>query len=217
MRTLRDLITADATVRLNVPADQLQMTFNPADEKTLNLAEPQFKFNLEARRVFGLGDVSWEVLIVTESGNKKVPISATARAWIKQVVLVRPIAYRQVIQNDDLIEKRILTDKLPDDPLLTLTQCVGQEAARELKPGTVMTARMVSPVDLVRPGQFVTVTLAAGGVRIKTVARAKEAGSYGQIVKVQNDATREMYDVVLTGPQEGTISPASEVGESAER
>ena len=113
-----------------------------------------------------------------------------------------------MIQYDDLIEKRILTDKLPDDVLLALAQCVGQEAARELKPGMVMTARLVNAVDLVRPGQFVTVTLASGGVRIKTVARAKEAGSYGQTVKVQNDETREMYEVVLTGPQAGTISPA---------
>lgn len=207
VRTLRDLIIADAVVRLNVPADELQMTFNPADEKTLNLAEPQFKFNLEPRRVFGLGEVSWNVLVVMEGGQQKQTITATARAWLKEVELVRPVTYRQVIQTDDLIEKRILTDKLPDDVLLALAQCVGQEAARELKPGMVMTARMVNAVDLVRPGQFVTVTLSSGGVRIKTVARAKESGSYGQTVKVQNDATREMYEVVLTGPQAGTISP----------
>ena len=80
VRTLRDLIIADAVVRLNVPADQLQMTFNPADEKTLNLAEPQFKFNLEPRRVFGLGEVSWNVLVVMEGGQKKQTITATARA-----------------------------------------------------------------------------------------------------------------------------------------
>src|SRR6185437_5546551 len=43
VHTLRDLITADASVRLNVPVDQLQMNFNPADDKLLNLSEPQFK------------------------------------------------------------------------------------------------------------------------------------------------------------------------------
>ena len=201
--TLRDLIVADAAIRLNVPIDTLQMTFNPADDTTLNLSEPQFRFNLEARHVFGLGDVEWNVLIVTDSGNKKVSIEATARAWQNQVVLVKPVAFGQVIRSVDVVERRVLVDHLPDDPLLTLAQCVGQECARELKPGTIMTARMVNPVDLAKVGQFITVTLASGNIRIKTVGRAMEAGSFGQTIKVKNEATEETYEVLLTGPQEG--------------
>jgi flagella basal body P-ring formation protein FlgA len=207
VRSLRELLQADAAVRLSVPAEQLQITFNPADEKILNLAEPQFKFNLEPRRLFGLGDVAWDVLIVTETGTKKVPVAATARAWQRQLVLNRPLAYRQVIRADDLIERRALVDRLPDEPLLTFNQAVGQEAARDLKPGTVLTSRMVDPVALAKSGQFITVTLAQGNVRVKTVARAMEGGSFGQSIRVKNEATLETYEVVLTGPQEGTISP----------
>jgi flagella basal body P-ring formation protein FlgA len=151
--------------------------------------------------------VEWNVLVVTEAGNKKIPILATARAWQMQVVLVRPIAFKQVIQKDDVVQKRVLVDHLSDDILLTLAQSVGQESARELKPGTIMTARMVNPVDLAKPGQFVTVTMASGNVRIKTVGRAMEAGTYGQTIKVKNEATDATYEVVLTAPQEGTVSP----------
>lgn len=205
--TLKDMIIADASIRLNVPADQLQITFNPADDKVLLLSEPQFRFNLEPQRVVGLGNVEWTAQIITDTNSKKVPIAATARAWIREVVLVHPLAYRQVIQPEDLVEKRILTDQLPDDTLLTIGQCVGQETARELKPGTVVTARMVSAVELVKPGQLITVIMTSGNVRIKTAALAKEAGSFGQSVRVQNEATLETYQVVLTGPQEGTIGP----------
>ncbi|MDB5175067.1 MAG: flagella basal body P-ring formation protein FlgA [Phycisphaerales bacterium] len=207
VRSLRELLQADAAVRLSVPAEQLQITFNPADEKVLNLAEPQFKFNLEARRMFNLGDVSWDVLIVTETGTKKVPVAATARAWQRQLLLNRPLAFKQVIRAEDLTERRALVDRLPEEPLLTLSQALGQEAARELKPGTVLTSRMVDPVALAKSGQFITITLAQGNVRVKTVARAMEGGSFGQSIRVQNEATREIYEVVLTGPQEGTISP----------
>jgi flagella basal body P-ring formation protein FlgA len=205
--TLRDRIIADAAVRLKVPEDQLQLNFNPADDHYLNLSEPQFKFNVEARRVYGLGDVAWDVLIVTESANKKVPILATARCWQKQVTLVRPVAYRQVIQDEDVTEKRVLVDRLPDDPLLSLQQCVGQESARELKPGMIMTARMVSPVDMAKIGQFITVTLSTGNIHVKSVGRAMESGTFGQTIKVKNEATNAVYEVVLTAPQEGTISP----------
>ncbi|MDB5353554.1 MAG: flagella basal body P-ring formation protein FlgA [Phycisphaerales bacterium] len=207
VRSLRDLLQADAAVRLSVPAEQLQITFNPTDEKVLNLSEPQFKFNIEARRMFNLGDVSWEVLIVTETGTKKVPVAATARAWQRQLVLNRPLAFKQVIRAEDITERRALVDRLPDEPLLTMSQALGQEAARDLKPGTVLTSRMVDPVALAKSGQFITITLVQGNIRVKTVARAMEGGSFGQTIKVKNEATLEVYEIVLTGPQEGTISP----------
>ncbi len=206
VKTLRDLILADAAVRLKLPPDSLQLTFNPADEKLLNLSEPQFKFNLEARRVYSLGDVAWDVLIVMDSGNKQVPIQAMARAWQKHVELIRPIAYRQVIQADDLVEKRVLTDRIADEPLLSIAQAVGQQSSRELKPGTVMTAPMVSPVELAKPGQFISVTLNSGTFRLKTVARAMEAGCFGQTIKVKNEVTGETFQVILSGPQQGTIN-----------
>lgn len=207
VHTLRDLILADAAVRLGVAAEQLQMTFNPADESLLRLSEPQFKFNLEARSVHQLGDVSWDVLIVTDTGTKRAAVAATARAWQEQVVVTRPMAYRQVIQKTDVTERRVLSDQLPYEPLLSLAQVVGQETARELKPGTVLTAQMVSPIELAKPGQLINVSLSSGNVRIKTVAQAMEAGSFGQTIRARNEATREVYEVVLTGPQEGTMSP----------
>ena len=76
--------------------------------------------------------------------------------------------------------------------------------------GTVLTARTVQAVPLARTGQFITVTLSRGGVRVKTVGRAMGEGSYGQTIKVKNEATKDVYEVVLTGPQEGTMGPAAD-------
>jgi hypothetical protein len=46
-------------------------------------------------------------------------------------------------------------------------------------------------------------------VSVKTVAKAMEGGSYGQTIRVKNEATNETYEVVLTGPQEGTMGPVA--------
>jgi hypothetical protein len=35
-----------------------------------------------------------------------------------------------------------------------------------------------------------------------------EGGSFGQTIRVKNEATNETFEVVLTGPQEGTIGGA---------
>ena len=51
------------------------------------------------------------------------------------------------------------------------------------------------------PGQFVTITITSGSVRVKTVARAMDAGTFGQTIRVKNEATKDIYEVTLTGPQ----------------
>lgn len=218
---LRRLLIHDLAVRFRLAPEDLHVTFNPKDEQALRLAEPQFKFDVQPRRLRNLGAVAWDVQILTSGGGRarksqKMTVAATARAWQRQVVLTKPLSFKQTIRESDVTERRILVDVLDDEPLLGLKQVVAQQAARELKPGTVMTAKTVQPVPLARSGQFVTVLLNRGGVSIKTVARAMEEGSYGQTIKVKNEATKDVYEIVLTGPQEGTMGPAPETATVAE-
>jgi flagella basal body P-ring formation protein FlgA len=207
--SLRGKLIADLATRLSLPAESLQVDFKPQDEQVLNTAEPLFKFNIEPVRAKSLGNVSWNVTLSSsdiQQGAKKLQITAMARAWQHQMVVTRPIATRQVIRAEDFVERRALVDQLSDDPLLSPEQIVGQQAARELKPGTPLTGRMVDPVQLVKPGQFITVTLDQGSVRLKTVVRAMEGGAYGQTIRVKNEATREVFQVILTGPQTATMN-----------
>jgi flagellar basal body P-ring formation protein FlgA len=207
IQTLRDILTADASQRFNLSGDALQLTFSPADEKVLALSGPQFKFNIDARRLYNLGDISWDIRVITDGGSKRVTVGANARAWQTQVVVNKPLAYKQVLRDADLTERRTLVDHLPDEPLATVAQSVGQQAAQDLKPGMVLTARMIDPVQLVKVGQLVGITLNQGGVKIDTVMRAMENGSYGQTVRVKNEASGQTYEAVITGSQEATLSP----------
>lgn len=199
--TLRDVLAEDLAGRLSMDPKALQIAFNPKDEQALNLSEPQFRFQVVPQRAKTLGPVSWEVHVITDTGVQKVDISAMAKAWQEQVVLARPISARQLIREQDVVNKRTLVDRIDDQPLLTREQVVGNQSARDLKPGAVFTAKMVEPVPLARTGQFVTVTLTTANVTVKTVARAMESGSYGQTIRVKNEATKEIYEVILTGPQ----------------
>ena len=207
VRSLRALLTRDLAVRLGIPEDQLQITFNPQDEKLLSFSGPLFKFNIEPRRARNLGEVAWEVLVVGAAGSHKSSVMARARAWQKQVVVAKPLAYHQVIQAEDVMERRLLAEQLPDEPLLAMDQVIGQEAARDLRDGTVLTARTIDAVPLVKSGQLVTITLQVGSVQVKSVGRAMEAGSYGQAIRVRNDTTRDVFEVVMTAPQQGTMGP----------
>jgi flagella basal body P-ring formation protein FlgA len=218
--TLKSLLIHDLAVRFKLAPEDLHLTFNPKDDQALRLAEPQFRFDIQPRRLRNLGAVAWDVQVLTAGGgatrkSQKMTVAATARAWQRQVVLVKSLSFKQTIRDGDVTERRVLVDALHDEMLLSLKQVVGQQAARELRPGAVMTAKMVQAVPLARGGQFVTVLLNRGGVSIKTVARAMEEGSYGQTIKVKNEATRDVFEVVLTGPQEATLGPAQTVEASA--
>jgi flagella basal body P-ring formation protein FlgA len=207
VKTLRSLLIEDLAVRVGLPADQLQVNFNPKDENLLHMAEPLFKFNIDGRQVHDLGDVTWNIQILTGNGSQKGVVTATARAWQNQLAIEKSLGYHQVIRPSDVTEHRVLVDRMPSEPLLTAAQVVGQEAARDLKVGTIVSARMVDAISLVKTGQLITITLNVGTVRVKTVGRAMESGCYGQAVKVRNEATQDIFEVTLTGPQEGTIGP----------
>ncbi len=214
---MRELLTQNVAETLSIPRETIQMNFKPLDDKVLNLSEPIFKFQIEPTRVRNLGRVDWDVTLISETGNKKLSITAEARMWENQAVLEKPLAFKQIIQEGDVVEKRVLTDTLPDDPLVTKQQAVGQEASRDLKFGVVLNSRCLDPVELVKTGQFVTITVSHGGVSIKTVARAMEAGSLGQTIKVKNETTHDIYDVVVTGPQTASLDADAPAGKVASR
>ena len=156
--------------------------------------------------------MSWEVTIFTNSANKKVQLSAEARAWEDQVVAARPLPVHKVLAESDFAVHRLLVDSLPDRPLLRLDQCVGQEAAEDIGPGVIMTPQLVNAVPLVKPGQLVTITLRRGSVQLRSVARAMEEGSLGQTIRVRNENTRDTLDVTVTGAQEARLGDTPDQG-----
>jgi flagella basal body P-ring formation protein FlgA len=208
-KSLRDFLAAETSERLNVPVDSLQFHFSPADEKLLNLSEPQFQFNVKTPWNKNLGEVTWDVLILADGSSQKVSITGTVKAWQNQLVVNRPLPFRQVIQDDDVIDRRALVDQLSDDPLVTRAQVVGQMTARELKSGSLLTARLIDPTVLVKSGQLVSVTLTQGAIRAKSVARATEQGTLGQTIRVRNETTNNQFDVIVTGEQTAKLPPAA--------
>jgi flagella basal body P-ring formation protein FlgA len=207
LRQLRTMLAADLCGRLHLDPDNLELTFNSVDDKVLNLAEPYFQFQIIPKRVRTLGDVEWEVVIASGSQRQKATIDAVARVWITESVVKRPVAYQQTINDQDVDEKRILIDALSSEVFLPKSEVVGQSAARDLRLGTVLTPDMVDPKLLVHPGQLITINIARGNIRMTAVAKSLQVGSMGQTIRARSDTDpTRIFEVTLTGPQEGTVS-----------
>jgi len=211
LRSLRTILGADLCARLNLDPSTLELSFDSGSDKVLNLAEPYFQFQVQPVQVYNLGQVSWAVTVLYNGKQQQVDISGMARAWKTEAILLNPLACRQTIRAEDVEERRELISRLPDEPLLSKAQAVGQDASRDLKPGTVLSASMVNPVLMAQPGQLVTVTVVHGTFQITAVARALECGTYGQTIRVRSDTDASLqYAVTLTGPQQGTVVAGSE-------
>lgn len=206
IRTLRELLVADLAERLSLDPLSLQMKFSPADEKLLALSEPHFRFDIDGQRARGLGPVSWQINILAGGGSQKATVDATARAWQDQLVVIKPLAYHATIQSEDLADRRALIDQLSGEPTIKREQVVGQWAGQELRAGTIVTPRLIEAAPLVKTGQLVTVIAEQGSVKVRAVARALEGGSFGQVIKLKNEATGDTYEATLTGPQEAKVS-----------
>lgn len=208
-RTLRLALTEDLAHRLNLPVEDMQIAFRAADETALRRAEPHDNFEIRPQRAGNLGEVSW---VVSVSGEKRLFVTASAKAWRNQAVVARPISARTPIGAADVTERRQLVDVLPPDPLLAKDAVVGQAAARDLKPGQVVTGQMVQAITLVRAGQDVMLDTAAGGIRLLTAARALSDGTMGQTVRMRNEQTREQFTAVVTGPKRVSLAAAGMAG-----
>jgi flagella basal body P-ring formation protein FlgA len=129
--------------------------------------------------------------------------------WQEQLLVQRPMLFHQTIRSEDLTTRRALVDRLDGETLLKRDQVVGQLCAHDLQAGTVLTARLVEAAPLAKTGDLVTVTLAQGNVKVTTVVRAMDGGSFGQSIRGKQETTGTIFDVTLTGPKTGEISPES--------
>ncbi|MGE5609348.1 MAG: flagellar basal body P-ring formation chaperone FlgA [Bacillota bacterium] len=219
LRTLRDMLVTDLVERLAVPAESLQIHFGEKDEKLANLSEPYFRFDIEPQRLRKLGDVTWNVTITSATGRQKAQVTANVRLWRNELVMTRPVAFRQIIRAEDLTERRVLLDRLNDEMPLAQEQVIGQQAARDLSPGMVLVGRMIQAIEVARINQLITVTVELGRVQVTWIGEARESGTLGQTIRVRKPGTREEFSVMLTGPQQakliGSASDGSRPGFAA--
>src|SRR5207302_7496986 len=94
-------------------------------------------------------------------------------------------------------------------PLLDKEQVVANQAAQDLAKGAVLTAGLVQPAPLVDAGDLITITLRIGDRDLSTVAKAITAGARGDHIRARNEATNEIYDVIVMAKQAGRCNGAN--------
>ena len=123
----------------------------------------------------------------------------------EQLVLTRPLSRGQRIIASDVAVKRVVVDQPTTRPAVALDEIVGNVASREMKKGDVLAPADISRPAVVTRGQFMTVALRVGTFDVQTVARAMDSAAAGEACRAKNEASGEVYRVVVTAPNEGRV------------
>ena len=96
---------------------------------------------------------------------------------------------------------------------------VGKETTRAIAAGKPLTQDAVRPQVLVRRGEVVSVYARAAGIRIRTMARARDDGGDGELVAVETLTDRSTFFARVSGIREVEVyarAPRAEVSQSGQ-
>lgn len=203
-RVLRDFIIA----RSGVSAGRLEIRFSPACAEGLSLPTAAHRFEIHPRDSAKLGLLSFEVDVADASGAARtVPVVAEVALLREVVIARRPINRGETIESRALkLEERRFTDEAAMG-LTDLAAAVGMRSRGFLRAGDMLTPREIEDKPVVNRGQPVTIWMRSGGLVIRAIGKAQQAGRLGDRVEVLRDGThrkQDLLEAVVTGP--GTVS-----------
>ena len=219
-----DLVTAEL-VRINgVPREQLEITFRGEAEGRTSLGVAEYsgggvggaawlnrsaavgRYELEPQGVSGLGRVTIKVRRYDPAGLiEEADITAEVARLTRAVVALRSIRRGELFNSYNVGVQEVRLTGEHGETLENVDLVLGQAAGASLRQGTVVLADHVAPDVLVRRGEVITVACVAGSLVVRTVGRAAENGTLGDIISVRNEATRETYFATVSGHRQARI------------
>jgi len=143
--------------------------------------------------------------------NTRVSLPATV------VVTSRALGRGEVIRQSDV--EMAHAAAVEGGGFHAFADVVGKETARAIAAGRPLTPDAVRPQLLVRRGEVVSVYARAAGIRIRTMARARDDGGEGELVAVETLTDRSTFFARVSGIREVEVyarSPRAEVTQSGQ-
>jgi flagella basal body P-ring formation protein FlgA len=118
------------------------------------------------------------------------------------VVTVHSLGRGTVIRETDVELQRGLPREQITDAAFSLEEVVGKETTRAIPAGKLVTNDSLRAPLAIRRGEIVTVYAKSAGIRVRTIARARDDGSLGDLIAVESMQDRTSFFARVNGVRE---------------
>ena len=148
-----------------------------------------------------------------EAGPAPVTSQAQAQArkgGVQVLAYTRSLSAGEEILPEDLAWTRVAV--APANALRDAEGAIGMIARRPLREGAPVAASVMSAPVVIQAGDLVTVVYENGGVFLSLQVKAMSAGAVGEVISLQNLASRKTLQAVVTGPGQAATGPDAAAG-----
>lgn len=151
------------------------------------------------------GSQHFEVTTYGPAGATRFEVLAQVTVRPSVVVLTRSVGRGEVITAADV--ELMAGDPADANAVVfhAVEEVVGKEARQAMSAGNAVAREAVQAPVIVRRGEVVTVYARSSGIRVRTMARAREDGSLDDLVTVESLDTRKSFFARVCGVQEVEI------------
>lgn len=137
------------------------------------------------------------------AAGRRTRVSGRIHAVLDVPVLNRRMDAGDVISESDVDWLEIRKERVERDTIVDLAQLVGMTPRRAVQSGTVIRANAIRRPIMVEKNSLVNVHLVKGALRLTAQGRALEAGSAGDVIRVQNTNSKNTIEATVASP--GTV------------
>jgi flagella basal body P-ring formation protein FlgA len=151
-----------------------------------------------AQTMFPRGHISLQCIVKQRGRTVHVPVICLIKISAPIVVAKHVISRGKVIDSNDIELKKVdLPAGFSPDLYLQIKDLIGQKSVSTINQGTILFNKLLSPVPIISKGDQLAICVAQGNVRISVLAIARENGSIGQKIWVENETTHKIVHVVV--------------------
>ncbi len=165
-----------------------------------------------------IGAQQFTVSVTSPKGPLRFTLDAQVSLPATVVVAARALGRGMVIHPSDVEMAHAAVDGGGGD-FHAIADVIGKETTAAIAAGKPLTQDAVRPQLLVRRGEVVSVYARAAGIRIRTMARARDDGGEGELVAVETLTDRSTFFARVSGIREVEVfvrAPRAEVSQSGQ-
>jgi flagella basal body P-ring formation protein FlgA len=138
-------------------------------------------------------------------GSAVVQVAGRVHELIEVPVLTRRIRTGEIIGKDDVSVQLLRADVVGQNVLTSVDHLIGKSARHSLLNGRPLNVSDVQDPQLVGRGSIVTMTYRTDNLMITAHGKARENGTAGDVIRVQNLNSGKTVEAIVTGPETVTV------------